>query len=375
MSDSSIALSADDAAADPVDDLVAARRARVAAELDLAGRDAVVAGSPAAINFLTDVDVRGFAGRGPVAVARRDGGVTLVVSRADRPLVEASGYDGDVRCWALGRTAEHDRLRQIAAAGAPATPAPGAQTDAELLDAAMRLRDAEEIVRLREAADLADIGYTAIVDRMTRDLRSLEIVRNVDRSLRAAGGGAWWSPLERAEGAGVMTHYPVQSPAVLLGRGVEPGVLDIASTLPFALYPLSRGYAGAAGTTIVLSAPSVELRSQAEALGAGVQAALDALAPGAVGGRLHAAFAAALGGTVPLADVDPVIGYSLGTGMGGVLIDAASRDELRPDEVISIRAALPGVGGSGIAFQTTALITESGAEVLNRVPMRLIELY
>ncbi|GAB3402452.1 Xaa-Pro peptidase family protein [Schumannella luteola] len=352
-----------------------ARRARVAAELDHAGRGAVVAESPAAIAFLTEVDVRGFSGRGPVAVARRDGSVALVASLADRPLIEGAGYDGEVRYWTLGRTAERTRLREIVAAAAPDAVTPGAPTDTELLDAAMRTRDADEIVRLREAANLADIGYTAIVDRMTRDLRSLEIVRNVDRSLRSAGGGGWWSPLERAEGASVMTHYPVQSIAVLLGRGVEPGVLDVASTLPFALYPLSRGYAGAAGTTIVLSAPSAELRSQAEALGAGVQAALAALAPGVTGGQVHAAFAAALGGTVPLADVDPLLGYSIGTGMGGVLIDAHSRDELQPDEAISIRAALPGVGGSGIAFQTTALITESGAEVLNRVPMRLIELY
>lgn len=374
MSDTCTTPTARDATADVVDP-VAARRARVVAELDRFGRDAVVAESPAAITFLTDVDVRGFAGRRPVAVARRDGSVVLVASVADSALVDGSGHDGDVRYWTLGRTAERDRLREIDAAGAPAAINAGAPTDAELLDAAMRIRDTDEIERLREAANLADIGYTAVVDRMTRDLRSLEIVRNVDRSLRSAGGGAWWSPLERAEGAGAMTHYPVQSVAVLLGRGVETGVLDVGSTLPFALYPLSRGYAGAAGTTIVLSAPSNALRSQAEALGAGMQAALAVLAPGVSGGEVHAAFAAALGGAVPLADVDPVLGYSLSTGMGGVLVDAHSHDELQPDEAISLRAALPDVGGSGIAFQTTALITENGAERLDRVPMRLIELY
>ena len=78
---------------------------------------------------------------------------------------------------------------------------------------------------------------------------------------------------------------------------------------------------------------------------------------------------------MPLDELDPVIGYDLGTGMGGILIDAAGHDDLEPDQVISIRAALPRTGGSGIAFQTSVLITRTGAEVLNLAPMRLIELY
>ena len=77
MSDTCTTPTARDATADVVDP-VAARRARVVAELDRFGRDAVVAESPAAITFLTDVDVRGFAGRRPVAVARRDGSVETV---------------------------------------------------------------------------------------------------------------------------------------------------------------------------------------------------------------------------------------------------------------------------------------------------------
>lgn len=358
-------------------DKLRARQARVAARLSSAGRTVAATRDPGTIAYLTGVDVRGFAGRGAAAVIRAEDGLSiLIVSEADRPLVEAAGAAGEVRYWALGREAAASRERELdAAVSGPFSAAADAEAQ-RLLDLAMRSKDDDEIARVRAAADLADIGYTAVVDRMTPDLRVLEIVRNVDRSLRAAGGGGWWSPLERPEGAGLLSHYPIESIVVLLGRGVETGVLDPAATLPFVLHPLSGGYAAAAGTTVVLSPPSAHVRSCAEALGAAVQAGVGALAPGASTAAVHAAFASALGDAVPLDELDPVIGYDLGTGMGGMLIDAAGRDVLEPGQVVTIRAAVPHLGGSGVAFQTTALVTEAGAEVLTQVvPMRLVELY
>ena len=50
-------------------------------------------------------------------------------------------------------------------------------------------RDDGEIALLRDAANLADVAYTAAVDRIHPELRAYEIVRNVDRSVRGAGGG------------------------------------------------------------------------------------------------------------------------------------------------------------------------------------------
>lgn len=243
-----------------------------------------------------------------------------------------------------------------------------------MLDAAWATRDDDELRRLRAAANLADIGYTAVVDRLTPDLRVLELVRNVDRSLRSAGGGGFWSPHEDDAGLTADVHYPRSDILALLGRRPETGVLERAAPLPFALYPLSEGYAGAAGTTAVLSPPSAELRSRAELLSDAVQAAIDAIRPGASAGDVHAAFASVARRASEEA-ASQTVGYGIGTGIARPLLVAGSRDEIAPSTAVSVRASLAGDDGEPpVAYQTTVLVTASGAEVLNIVPLRLIEL-
>lgn len=381
-------------------EMAARRRARVAAEMQRSERAFLVANSPAAVAYLTDVDIRPFSGAGAAVVLSETGDATLIVSDADRGFVEDSGFDGAVKVWAAGPNSRADReklvrdescsinsdslsrgavetrnaasYRHVLADTRPQSLLTAAD---DIIDAAARVKDEDELRRLRQAANLADIGYTAVVDRMHPELRVLEIVRNVDRSLRAAGGGGWWSPLEDDAGVTADALYPHSTIATLIGRRNETGVLDRREPLPFALYPLSEVYAGAAGTTIVLSPPSAELRSRAELLSDAMQAAIGAARPGATGGDVHAAFAATVSGRVDDAVTNQSVGYSIGTGVGRPTLTAGSRDALEPGSVISVRASLPGASGAPVAYQTTVVITPEGNDVLNIVPLRLIELY
>lgn len=369
---------------------------RVAEQMEAAGADVLVASSPSAIAYLADVNIRPFSAPGIVLILEPGGNTTLLASEADQPKIAASGYQGLTDFWPLGEDAEDRResVLRMHLAGLPSSsriaaersslplsmlrdsaPAPEPRAAEKILNEAMRLKDDDEVRRLRAAADLADIGYTAVVDRMTPELRVYEIVRNVDRSLRRAGGGGAWSPLEDAAGVTRAGYYPTGSIATLLGRHVETGVLDPAQPLPFALYPLSENYTGAAGTTIVFQTPGPLLRSLAEVLSDATEAAIAAIRPGVRADEVFAAHRKSLQGTVSPDRLDPVIGYSVGTGIGRPLISASSRDVLEPGMVLSVRSAIAREQDPGIAFQTTVLVTETGRERLNIVPLRLIELH
>ena len=309
------------------------RRERVVAEMQRSERDFLVADSPAAVAYLTDVDIRPFSGTGAAVVLSGDGEATLLVADTDLTSVEDSGFRGAVKTWRSGPGSRAEREKLVRdesckpssgslCRGAVEMRSAGSYrhvlsdtrprsllTDADgILDAASRVRDEDELRRLRQAANLADIGYTAVVDRLHPELRVLEIVRNVDRSLRSAGGGGWWSPLEDEAGTTADSSYPHASIAVLLGRRRESGVLDRGEPLPFALYPLSECYAGAAGTTVVLSEPGAELRSRASLLTDALHAVVAAVRPGATGAEVQSAFRSAVAGRVP----DDVAAQSVG---------------------------------------------------------------
>lgn len=377
------------------------RRERVAALLDEHDVDLLVVTTPSAIAYLTDVDTRGFSTGSKAVVLSDEGRFTLVVSEVDRALVEQAGYTDDVAYWRPqpGSFADRDAIasvirrwpsvvriaaddpRVLTAGGSSslfeAKHPPAAVVSATpYLAEAMRLKDDDEVARLREAANLADIAYTATVDRLHPELRAYEIVRNVDRSLRAAGGGGWWSPGEDGRDLTGMTEFPHGAIVGLLDRQPETGVLDRDVPMPFQLHPLARAYTGASGTTVVFRSPDADLRGRAERLSAGLQRALATLAPGVRGDEVHRAFVEEFQGVAENGHA-AFVGYSVGTGAGEVLVTPGGAEVLEPRMALCLRASVRGEAGRpGVVFQTTAIITDQGAERLDVVvPLRLIELH
>lgn len=376
-----------------------ARQQRLLSSLQAGGYDFYVASSPAAVAYITDLNTRGFPDRDVTVLLAHNGDELLTTSDANEPAIQAASFESPVLYWSHGPNAQdsrEDTYRRIAAMlmtrgkarGAVDRSAWGAwvpllsrvrsewefgDADAVLAEAS-RVKDDDELRRLREAANLADIGYTAVVDRMTPELRVHEIVRNVDRSLRAAGGGDCWSPLEEPSGITGWSHYPRESIATLFGRIPETGVLDTAQLLPFGLFPLSENYAGAIASTIAFRDPGADVRSQAAALADAMQAAIAEIRPGATCGEVHAAFSVALD-RHETACSEAVVGYSIGTGLMAPLIAAESAEGIEPGMVLSVRALGDVPGRPGIAYQTSLLVTRQGNELLNIVPLRLIHLY
>jgi len=365
-------------------DSLEVRRTRTAAIAKKHGFDGLVTASAAGIAFLTGVDPRPLISR-PAAHLRADGSLTLYASATDREVLAAAGYGGgDVQFWdhvpgqprsvlalaeawnKAGSAAAEGRL--LATIASPQTVDGGRCILAE----ATRSKDEDEIAKLREAANLADIAYTATVDRVHPELRVYEIVRNVDRSLRAAGGGGWWSLSESEDDLSSTAGFPQEGVVSLLDRHPEAGVLDPEVPLPFQLLPLFDAYTGAAATTAILSRPDRATREAAGRLSGALYATLDILATGVSGAALYEAFVAELG------NLDAtLVGFNVGTGPGEVLVTPGSPRVADDHSVITLRAAARGRHSvPGIVFQTTVLVTASGAERLDVVvPLRLIELY
>ncbi len=357
------------------------RRKRVAELAAARGYNGIVVSTPAGFSYLTGIDPRAFVST-PVARLSSDGELTVLASSADEAaLAELPAHTGlslwehrrgtpsALRAlegaWQEDLAAEGRAFRGIAAASAAAD-------GASILADATRTKFDDEIEFLREAANLADIAYTATVDRLHPELRAYEIARNVDRSIRAAGGGGWWSLSESDDDLGSTAVFPAAGIVGLLDRIPETGVLDTAEPLAFQLHPLSHTHTGASGTTVVFRRPESEIRDTAHRLGAGLNAALSVLAPGASTAEAASRFAAELGDVA--ADL---VGFSVGTGPGEVVIADGVVSVPEPRSVLTLRATARGSQGRpGVTFQTTVLVPEAAAERLDVVvQLRLIELY
>lgn len=364
-------------------DSLDARRSRTAAIAKEQGLDGLLTTSPAGVAYLTGIDPRPLT-TAPAAHLSADGSVTLHASAADREAITAAGATGDISYWEHtpgvpnSTRALHELWNRVGAAGAEGRPlasiAPSQSMTAgeRVLMEATRNKDEDEIAKLRKAADLADIAYTATVDRVHPELRAYEIARNVERSLRAAGGGGSWSLSESAHDLASTVAYPQSGIVGLLDRHPENGVLDPSVPLPFHLLPLFDSYTGAAGTTAVFSRPDRTTREVASRLSGGLHAVLDALSSGVSGGSLHETF------TAELAGLDAtLVGFNVGTGPGEVVVSPGSTAVTADHSALTLRAVARGTGSTpGIVFQTTTLVTASGAERLDVVvPLRLIELY
>jgi len=382
---------------------------RVATVLDAADLAALVATSPGNVRYVTDfVSLTHAVSGTPHFAACGRHGTALVVPSADVPTVLSDRIDvthvvcfGDVRSALAGTTSsEARRVREIVARVAP--------TPADALAAALSALGVESGAVGLDESRLTPVGWRSIAERLP--LCSLVPGAGSLAEARRVKGPHEIECLQRALGIAEQALDDViqalapgmteRAAAALFDAGVlrrgaalRPGLVAMGdSTAIPAPWPGDRGlrsgdlvrldvgcsflgYHASVARTAVLGTPTPRQHAVHEGLLAGIDAALDAIAPGVGVERiLHGARAAARARGLTGYETDHI-----GQGIG---LEPYELPDLRrgAETVLEIGDVLrlglfliePGWGGFGVA--ETVLVTRAGARVLNRSARGLVVL-
>jgi Xaa-Pro aminopeptidase len=243
-----------------------------------------------------------------------------------------------------------------------AAPALGIE-DASALTTELRMvKSPAEVELLAEAARVSDLGMAAGLAAVRDGAREIEMAAAAEHAIRAAGADLSFTTVA---GAGPRTALGTFLPGE---RPMQPGeavVLDCGARV--------HGYHGDMCRTVAVGDPARELGRALEAVAAAVEAGTVAARPGALVADLREAARGA------------VVAAGLGAGWWGEFMPHGAgtgqheppygdRDpacQLREGMVLCIEPGvlLPGTGG--VVHEQIIVVTATGAEVLNHLPLRL----
>ncbi|TMI77796.1 MAG: aminopeptidase P family protein, partial [Bacillati bacterium ANGP1] len=368
--------------------LRAARLARARRAMAEANLDAVLVWKEENVRYLTSLRAQVIAGKSGVlngALLARDGGPALFVSGGDRdraeatmpwvrefhtiPILEEAGL---VRHFASeivpGVLARHG-LRQ-ARIGLDLTSKLLADALAEscqgvrwvdgdaAMQAARRIKAAEELALIEEATALAEAVTATALDHVRPGARECEVAGEALRTLLRLGG-----------------EYPhVTTPFVASGERMAPPTrlatdkLIRNGDLVFVdIGAMSNGYFGDIGRTVVCGAPSAEQRRIYRAVWEALRAGIDVMRPGATNVEVASAIhAQARAHGLEQHFLSLFIGHGIGCGSNeppyiGESFPGAAAVTLESGMVFALEPLIwvPGVrGGGGVRLEDMVVITD-----------------
>lgn len=238
-------------------------------------------------------------------------------------------------------------------------------TDAGMLPMRLRMVKTEaEIGHLRAAVTLAEIGIRAVRDAVRPGVRRRDL------------SAVWAAAVAENRGARALTgawdYISVGPDPWAEGGPARPGDLikvDAGCVV--------AGYTSDSARTFVLGAPSPLQARLHAALMAGFAAGAGLLAPGTPLGEVHRATEAAIRGAGFPGYARGHFGHALGLGPGSEdwpFISADATECLEPGMVMAFECPWYVTGLGGLIVENQVLITEGGAEMMNRLPLALVAL-
>ncbi len=378
--------------------LRAGRWARARAALADAKLDAVLVWKEENVRYLTSLRPQVIAGKNGVlngALFTRDGVAILFISGGDRDRAEASmpwvaefhtvpilEEPGLVRHAATAIIPEVLRRHGLAGGAvgidlaskllmdALGETCPGVRwVDGDAaMQAARRVKSAEELAVLEEATAIAEAVTATAVAHVAAGVRECEVAAEAVRTLYRLGG-----------------EYPhVTTPFVASGERMSPPTrlatdkLIREGDLVFIdIGAMWNGYFGDIGRTVVCGTPSAEQCRIYRTVWEALQAGIDAMRPGVT----NVAVAAAIRGRAEhhgLAEhfLSLFIGHGIGCGSNeppyvGEDIPGAAAVVLEPGMVFALEPLIwvPGVaGGGGVRLEDMVVVTGDGARRMSRSP-------
>jgi Xaa-Pro aminopeptidase len=371
-----------------------ARQAMAAADLD-----AVFVWKEENVRYLTSLRPQIIAGKNGVlngALCTRDGSAALLISGGDRdraeaampwiadwetiPILEEPGLvrhaaaeiiPGLLRRRGLGRGARVgvDLASKLLLDALGDTCADIRWVDGDAaMQAARRIKTAEEMAVIEEATALAEAVTASAADAVRAGVRECEVAGEALRTLYRLGG-EYAHVTTPFVASGERMSPPTRLATDKLIREGDLVFIDIGA--------MWNGYFGDIGRTLVCGEPSREQRRIYRAVWEGLQAGIEAMRPGATTADVAAAIrvrAAAHG----LGDrfLSLFIGHGIGCGSNeppyiGEAFPGAATVALEPGMVFAVEPLiwLPGVpGGGGVRLEDMIAVTETGPRRISRSP-------
>lgn len=226
------------------------------------------------------------------------------------------------------------------------------------------IKDAAEIEIIRQAVQIAERAFLSLRPKLTPLLTEREIAFELEATMRALGAeGVSFPPIVAAQPSGALPHYrpravPIgDSPTLLIDWGAH-----------------YRGYASDLTRTLHRESASGSFRRAYQAVLESQLAAIDAIAPGVEARGVDAAARRSLAS----AGLGEAFKHGLGHGLGlqvheSPRLSAISEETLQPGMIVTVEPGVYFEDEFGIRLEDDVLVTETGCELLSRLPKGLDE--
>ena len=222
-----------------------------------------------------------------------------------------------------------------------------------------RVKDQSELVAIREAVRLADLGYRHIIGFIEPGMTEREVAVELDCFMRKAG--AEKEAFDALVASGPRSALPHGKPT---DRGISVGellLLDFGAKW--------HGYHSDITRTVVLGKADKKQQEIYDMVLEAQAAGIAAIHPGVAGGEVDGAARK----VIVDAGYGEYFGHGLGHGLGldvhdGRILAKNSEIILEPNMVVTVEPGIYIPGWGGIRVEDDVLVTESGSEVLTHSP-------
>ena len=224
------------------------------------------------------------------------------------------------------------------------------------------VKDQGEIEITREAVRIAERAFESVCPMLTTESTERAVAHELEAKMRWLGAdGCSFAPIVAAGPSGALPHYFPSADAI--GQ---------SATLLIDWGASYRGYASDLSRTLHRQHASEAFRSSYQAVLEAQRAAIDAIRPGVLAREVDAVARKVL----DKAGLGEAFKHGLGHGTGLQIHESPRMSSISEEELCSgmIITVEPGVyfeGDFGIRIEDDVLVTDTGHEVLSRLPKGL----
>lgn len=233
------------------------------------------------------------------------------------------------------------------------------------LDPLRQVKDADELVLIRRACEIADEGFAHILSYIQPGMTEMEVAAELEHHMRMLGSERPAFQTIIASGIRGSLPHGVASDKVI-ARG-ELVTMDFGA--------VCAGYHSDITRTICVGRADARQRELYDAVLTAQQRALAALRPGVTGIEVDRVARDCLADH----ELDQYFGHGLGHSLGLEIheeprLSKAGKDMMQPNMLITDEPGVYIPGWGGIRIEDTVLITADGAEALTHAPKEFIEI-